>query len=216
MLSRDGGSTVELGRVANTNRIGLKTGCRQRKNNDGSGGAACFTGECDGAGVSTRHVLVAARDINVLLRRGEAVRSRPVIGGTRLSCCGQMDGFADTVGTVVVDQRRQDAAVGGSRASVREGNVTWRVGIVGNQQNVILTHFRIVDMAVLGSGGAVAAVHDVAASKFVASRIDVIKRSPAVEVDINGRGTLHVNIQIARLCNSHEIESRIGGSGKAV
>ena len=40
--------------------------------------------------------------------------------------------------------------------------------------------------------------------------------SPAVEVKVFGRGGVHVDIEVARLIDSHVIEGRVGSRGEAV
>ena len=116
------------------------------------------------------------------------------------------------IGTVVGNQRRQNAAVGGAAALVFKVDVARVVGIVGDQQDVILPSLGVVDIAMLGGRRTVAAVHDVAARQLLAGGVDVVKRPPAVEVDINSWGALHENVKVARIFDSHVIESRIGGA----
>ena len=84
------------------------------------------------------------------------------------------------------------------------------VGVVGDQQDVVLSMESVVDVAVLCRGGAIAAVHHVAARQLVAGGGDVVEGSPAVEVDVVRGRAVHVDVQVARLVDSHVIESGVG------
>ena len=55
---------------------------------------------------------IAIVDGGILLVRVEVVGSGPMVGSSRLSVGSQADVIVDAIGTVIVDQGRQDAAVG--------------------------------------------------------------------------------------------------------
>ena len=79
-----------------------------------------------------------------------------------------------------------------------------------------MSGLRIVDMTVFCGRNTIAAVHDVAACQLAACGFNVAERPPAVEVNVNLRGALHVDVQVTRFRYTHEIESRIRGCGKTV
>lgn len=210
VLAGDGGSASELGGVALAYGGCGEAGFREGKDKDRGRGTVGLVAHGDGAGVCASHGQGAVGDGGVLLRGAEVVGTRPLICGARLSHCREVYGLTHAVRAVVVDQRRQDAAVGGAGANVREVDVAGLVGIVGDEQDVVITVLGVVDVAVLGGVGAIATVRHGAARQLVAGRVDVVERSPAVEVDIHGRGAVHVDVQVAWLVDSHVVEGGVG------
>ena len=77
-----------------------------------------LTANSDGAGVGACHCHSTAGTSGVLLAGSESTRPRPTVGGSCLPVGCQVNGFAYAIGTVVVYQRRQNAAVGSAGASV--------------------------------------------------------------------------------------------------
>ena len=120
-LSRwvSGGSTGELGGVANAHRGEVEVGSGLGVNHHGfSGGAVGLRAHGDGAGVDTCHIQGAVRTGGVLQVGVESARTSPMVGGASLALCRQMDGLTDTVRTAAADQGGQDAAVGSTGADV--------------------------------------------------------------------------------------------------
>ncbi len=74
-----------------------------------------------------------------------------------------MDGFTHAIRTAAVDQRRQDAAVGGAGADILKRDVAWVVGVVGNQQDVVLPRLCVIDVAMLCGIGTITTVNHIAA-----------------------------------------------------
>ena len=126
-----------------------------------------------------------------------------------MSNSGQMNSFANTIRAVVVYQRRKNTAVGGASALILEVDVAGLVGIIGDQQDVVLSVLCVVDVAVFSGCGAVATVHHIIARQLVAGISHVVERSPTVKVDVMGRSAVHVDVQIAWFIDSHEIECGI-------
>ena len=210
-----GGSAGELCGLPNANVGGSEAGMRLSIHHDGlSGSTIALVAHGDGASVGACHGQGAVGARGILQVRGETSRTSPTIRGTRLTVGNQVDGFAHAVRTAAIHQRRQDAAVGAARSSVRERDVTSRVGVVCNQKDVVLSRLCIVDMTVFRGGGAITTVHNVAACQLAACGFDVAERTPAVEVDVNLRAALHVDVQTAWLGYTHEIESGVGRSVK--
>ena len=126
------GCTVEFRGIAKANHGGFEVGLWDGKDAQGSHGTIGFASEGDGAGVVAAHAQGAVFDNGVLKRGGKTIGSRPAIGGSGLSYCRQMDGLAEAVRPVVVDQGRQNAAVGGAGALVLEIDVAGLVRKVGD------------------------------------------------------------------------------------
>ena len=152
LLSRGvcGGSAGELGGGADTYRGEVEVGGRHGIDDHIGGGAIGLATHGDGAGVGAGHVHRAVRTGGVLLGAGEPPRTGPTVSGARLSVRCQLNGFAHAVGTAIVDQRRQDAAV---RLAITciflEGNVAATSVIVGYKENIVLSYLSINHVSIL-------------------------------------------------------------------
>ena len=125
----------------------------------------------------------------------------------------QMDGFAHTIGAVIVDHGRQDAAVGGACASsLAERDVAGSVGVVGDDKNKVIACLgRGGNDAVFGGRGGVAATDHLIGSQIGARRGigDGGIRTPTAEVNVVAWGTVHVYGDAAWVGYSHIIPSRV-------
>ena len=125
----------------------------------------------------------------------------------------QIDGLAHTVGTIIVDQWGQDAAVGGAvAANLAETDVARLVGKVGDYKNIVFTSLRIGgNHAMLcGIDGVTTTDHFVGGQAIGARCGRVGEGTPATEVNVMARGAIHVNINTARIQYSHVIPGGIG------
>ena len=151
--------------------------------------------------------------------RTEITWSSPAVGGSRLSLGGQVYGLANAVGTVIVDQWGQDAAVGGAVAAyLAEADVAGLVRVVGDHKDIVLTRLRIGgNHAVLGGLCGVAATDHFVGGQAVGTRCGRVgERTPAAEIDVNARRTIHVDVDAARIQYPHVIPCWVGRGVKTI
>ena len=92
----------------------------------------------------------AVVDGRVLLVRRETVRACPTIRSASLSVGGEVNGLPHAVGTFVIDQRRQDAAVGFAITSVfLESDAAVSSAPVCDKKNEVLSNLSIHDVSIL-------------------------------------------------------------------
>ena len=85
-----------------------------------------------------------------------------MVGGPRLSVGGQMDGVIDTIGAVIVDQRRHNAAVSLAIACVfLESNVAATPRIISDKKNKVLSYLPVYNVSILVGLATVTAVMEV-------------------------------------------------------
>ena len=92
----------------------------------------------------------AVVDGRVLLVRRETVRACPTIRSASLSVGGEVDGLPHAVGTFVVDQRRQNTAVGFAITGIfLESDAATTSVIVGDKKDIVLPYLSINHMSIL-------------------------------------------------------------------
>lgn len=95
----------------------------------------------------------------VLLIGTVVIGTRPVVRSSLLSVGGQMDGITHAIGSVVVDQRWQNATVGLAISSVfLESNVTTAPFKVCDEHDEILSNLSINNVSIFIRLSTVAAV----------------------------------------------------------
>ena len=220
LLSRwvGGGGAGKLGGVAHTYRGEVEVGRRHGVDDHIGGGTVGLVANSDGTGIGASHRHRAVRTGGVLLVRVEPARASPAVARTRLSVGGQHDGFTHAIRAAVVDQRGQNAAVSGaSTGHLAEIDVAGGVGEVGDNEDEIVSRLSgSRDQAVLiRIGGITATDHFVGRQAIGARRCRVGERTPAAEVDILRRSTIHVDIDVSRVQYPHIIPCGVGGRIKA-
>ena len=130
-----------------------------------------------------------------------------------------MNGLTYAIRAIVLNHRRHDGAVGRSCAFIGEVVIPFYIGIVGQQQRVILSGLGVVDIAVLVVGRVIARVHHVVATQ-VAHVLHAGERAPTNEVDVQvasaGSCSDDVYVQVASLAYMKIIKSGVGSRCYAV
>lgn len=150
LVGRVGGGAVgELGAFAFAHGVGGEVGGGFGINSDLGGGVVGLVSYSDGASVGARVCRVAIGESWVLLVGTVIVGTCPMISSPLLSVGCQMDGIAYAIWSVVVDQRWQNATVGLAISSVfLESNVTTTSGIIGNEEDKILSYLSVDNVSV--------------------------------------------------------------------
>ena len=150
---------------------------------------------------------------------GESGRTSPAVGGTCLTLGGQVDGLAYAVGTAAADQRRQNAAVGGtSTRNFTERNIGRLVRIVSDDKDVVLSSLSgSRNQAVLGMGCGITATDNLIGCQSIGTRRRRVReRSPTTEVDVDTWRAVHVDVDVAWIQDTHIVPGRVRCGVEAV
>ena len=150
---------------------------------------------------------------------GESARTSPAVGGTCLALGSQVDGLAYAVWTATADQGRQDAAVGGtSTRYFTERNIGRLVRIVSDDEDVVLSSLSgSRNQAVLGMGCGITATDNFIGCQSIGTRRRRVReRSPTTEVDIDTWRAVHVDVDVARVQDTHIVPCWVRGGVEAV
>ena len=113
-----GGGTGEGGGVTYTNRSEGEVGSGHGINDHLCGGTVGLATDANGACVGASHGHGAVRTGGILLVRAEVAGTSPVVRGTCLALSCQRNSLTHAIRATVIDQRRQDTAVGCASADV--------------------------------------------------------------------------------------------------
>ena len=173
----------------------------------------------DSTAIGARHVGSGiVKDGILIVRSPCAPYLKPMVCRSRKPIGRKRQVASDAHRIIITHQRRKDGTVGGGLTiGLAEMDVTSAIGVIGNQQDIILAFLCIPNLASFVPVGRITTRNDHRPGQSVGTRLQrVVERSPAAEVDVDLRRTVHIDIHVTWVEDAHIIPRRIGTRPQAV